>query len=221
MKTTPHNEQSKEAQFIETIRDSYLYQQLLEPIRSRSTDHPSLIDFLLTNEVMQVSDIVYHAPLGKSNHCVITFKYYCYLDYSQPKEWHVCHKADFNLIRRQLVLSNWTERFMIQNQSKSVEESWNFFKSEIHEIWNKFVPKQLSGVPSWKTKGSVPINHVLCDVIQKKSKLHRRWISTKNVLNVSDVENVRQACTKARNKFKAMIRKSKREFKTNWYYVEK
>ena len=70
---------------------------------------------------MQVSDIENHAPLGKSDHCVITFKYHCY------------HKTDFNSLRRQL-LSNWTEKFMIQNQSKSVDGLWSPFKSEIHEI---------------------------------------------------------------------------------------
>ena len=36
---------------------------------------------------------------------------------------------------------------MIQNQSKLVDELWNSFKSEIHEIRNKFVPKNLSGIP--------------------------------------------------------------------------
>ena len=106
---------------------------------------------------MQVSHIEYHAPLGKSDHCVITFKYHCHLDYFQPKERYVYHKTDFNSMRRQLVLSNLTEKFMIQNQSKSVDELWNSFKSEIHEIRNKFVPKQLSGIPSWKTKGNVQL----------------------------------------------------------------
>ena len=187
----------------------------MEPTRSRSTDNPSLIDLVLTNEVMQVSDIENHARLGKSDHCVITFKYHCHLDYSQPKERYVYPKTDFNSTRRQLVLSNWTEKIMIQNQSKSVDELWNSLKPEIHEIRNKFVPKQLSGIPSWKIKGSVPINQVLRDAIRNKSKLHRRWISSKNVLNVSDTENVRQAYTKARNKVKAMICKSKREFKRN------
>ena len=38
---------------------------------------------------------------------------------------------------------------------------------------------------------------------------------TKNILNISDAENVRQAYTKARNKVKAMIRKSKGEFQRN------
>ena len=51
-------------------------------------------------------------------------------------------------MRRQLVLSNWIEKFVIQNQSKSVDELWSSFKSDIHEIRNKFVPKQLSGISS-------------------------------------------------------------------------
>ena len=50
--------------------------------------------------------------------------------------------------------------------------------------------------------------------MRNKSKLHRRWISSKNLLNVSDAENVRQAYTKARKKVKAMICKSKREFES-------
>ena len=35
---------------------------------------------------MQLSDIKYHAPLGKSDRFVITFKYHYYWDYPQPKE---------------------------------------------------------------------------------------------------------------------------------------
>ena len=105
---------------------------------------------MVTNEVMQVSYIEYHAQLGKTDHRVITLKYHFYLDYSQPKERYVYHKTDFNSMRRQPVLFNWTEKFMIQNQSKSVDELWNSFKSEIHKIRNKFVLKQLSGTPSWE-----------------------------------------------------------------------
>ena len=62
---------------------------------------------------------------------------------------------------------------MIQNQSKSVDELWNSFEFEIHKIRNKFVPKRLSGIPSWKTEGSVIINQVLRDALRNKRKLHR------------------------------------------------
>ena len=177
---------------------------------------------MLTNEVIQVSDIEYYAPIGKSDHCVINFKYHWYLDYSQLKQRYVYYKTYFNLMRIQLALSNWTEKFMIQNQSKSVEELWNSFKSEIHEIRNKFVPKQLSRITSWKTKSSVTIYQVLPYTIRNKSKLHRRWISSKNVLNVSHVENVRQAYTNSRNKVKWIVPKiKKRVRKKYWYSVEK
>ena len=53
---------------------------------------------MLTNEDMQILDIEYHAPLGKSDHGVITFKYHCYLDYSQPKERYVYHKIIIPMI---------------------------------------------------------------------------------------------------------------------------
>ena len=76
-------------------------------------------------------------------------------------------------MRRQLALSKWTKNLMIQNQSKPVDELWNSFKSEIHEIQNKFVPKQLNGIPSWKNKGSVIINQVLRDTIRNKGKIKR------------------------------------------------
>ena len=142
--TTPHNEEIKEAQFIETIRDCYVYQHLLEPTQSRSTDNPSLIDLVLTNEVMQVSDIEYNAPLHKSDHCVVTFEYHCSLDYSQPKERYVYHKTGFNSTRTQLGLYNRTEKFMLQNSCYKAIQLMNYgillnlklMKSEISSFQN-------------------------------------------------------------------------------------
>ena len=52
---------------------------------------------------MQVSDIAHHAPLGKSDHSVITFKFNCYLDYTKPKERYSYDKADFQAMRSHLV----------------------------------------------------------------------------------------------------------------------
>ena len=87
---------------------------------------------------MQVSDIEYHAPLSKSDHFVVTFKYHCYLDYSQPKERYVYHKTDFNSMRRRLVFSNWTEKFIIQNQlmNYGIILNLKFMKSEISSFQN-------------------------------------------------------------------------------------
>ena len=84
--TTPHNEESKEHEFIETVRDCYLHQHNLENSRHRGNDEPSLLDLVLTDESMQVTEVLHQAPLGKSDHNVITFQFNCYLDYSKPRE---------------------------------------------------------------------------------------------------------------------------------------
>ena len=93
--TTPHNEERKRCKFIETIRDCYLYQHLQEPTHTSGNDGPSLIDLVLTDEVMQVSNTAYHALLGRSDHSVITFK----LNSSFMK------KADFETMQQHILMA--------------------------------------------------------------------------------------------------------------------
>ena len=83
--TTPHGENSKEHKFIETIRDCFFFQQVREPTRKRGDDRPSQLDLVFTDEDMQVSDIKYLSPLGKSDHSMIVFDFHCYVDYKKPK----------------------------------------------------------------------------------------------------------------------------------------
>ena len=90
----------------------YLHQHLEKLTRNRGNDEPSLIDLVLTDEVMQVSDIVYYAPLGKSDHDVISFNFNCYLDYSKPKERYIYEKADFESMKNDLAETKWKEEFI-------------------------------------------------------------------------------------------------------------
>ncbi|MEO2160790.1 MAG: endonuclease/exonuclease/phosphatase family protein, partial [bacterium] len=53
--TTPHNEDSAEALFIESLRDCFFHQHVEEATRRRGNDDPSLLDLVLTDEGMQVS----------------------------------------------------------------------------------------------------------------------------------------------------------------------
>ena len=73
--STPRNESSKESKFLETIKDCYLHQHVLEPTRARGNDEPSTIDLIFTNEIMQISNLDYNAPLGKSDHSMISFNF--------------------------------------------------------------------------------------------------------------------------------------------------
>ena len=141
--STPHVEDSKEAKFLDAIRDSYLHQHLLEPTRRRGTDEPSLIDLLLTDEEMQVSDIEYHPPLGKSDHSVISFTFNCYLDFSKSKERYLYDNGDYFAMSKELKESNWAVH-IFEDDKTSVEEIWTKIKKKVTELRDKYVPLQRS-----------------------------------------------------------------------------
>ena len=71
--TAQHGEESKEAKFIETIRDCYFFQHVQQATRRRGNDQPSRLDLIFTDEEMQISDVKYLSPLGKSDHNLIVF----------------------------------------------------------------------------------------------------------------------------------------------------
>ena len=78
--TTQHGPESKEAKFIEGVRDNYLHQHIIEATQMRGNDDPSTLDLIFTDEAIQVSNIFHHAPLGKSDHSVVILKFQCYLE---------------------------------------------------------------------------------------------------------------------------------------------
>ena len=144
-----HNEGSKEAKFLETIQDCFLHQHIRESTRKRGNDEASLIDLILIDESMQVSDIAHHATLSKSDHSVITYKFNCYLDYTKPKERYSYDKADFQAMRSHLAETKWEEEFLGTGNTKNCEDLWSSLKSKIHDLRNTFVPMTTtSGKPS-------------------------------------------------------------------------
>ena len=206
--TTRHSESSKESKFIETTRDCFLHQHVAKPTRCRGNDEPSLIDLILTNEAMQVSDIAHHAPLGKSDHSVLVFKFHCYLDYTKPKQKFSYDKADYAKMSN--TLENWAEEFILSNNDKNVEEAWKSFKDKMYELRNKFVPKTtVTGKPSWRRKGNIPIGKPLQEAIHHKAVCHRKWMNAKR--RVRDGSS-RADYTKARKKVKRLMRQAKKKY---------
>ena len=211
--TTPHGPESKEAKFIETVRDCFLQQHIKESTRIRGNDDPSTLDLVLTEEVAQIADIVHHAPLGKSDHSVITIKFQCYLDYSKPKKKYLYHKADWKGMRDELDRDEWAEKFVSAVQGESSEDAWIPIKTKLGYLKEKYIPKsKTTGKPIWTDKGSIPIDERLREAIRKKHAKHRHWIAKKKR---GDAEEARLAYTSARNKVSQMMRKATRSFEKN------
>ena len=120
--STSSSENSMEYKFIEAARDSYFFQHITKPTRCRGKDNPSLIDLLFTDEEMNVSGIQHHAPLGKSDHNVITFEYHCYLDFSKPKDVFSYSKGDNAGMGSDMISSDWTAQHLQEANLQNVEE---------------------------------------------------------------------------------------------------
>ena len=208
--TTIHNEDSTEAKFIEAVKDSFYHQHIDKPTRRRGTDNPSQLDLIFTDEEMQISDLQQHAPLGKSDHSVITFNFNSYLDYSKPKESYNYDKGNYKSMREFIRLSTWGHDYCTTAKDYDIEENWIRLKSKLNELKDKFVPKQvISSKPSWKHKGSFPISKKTKLTIVSKKRLHRKWMSAKCQAE-SEVARVNYARTS--NKVKQLIRRDKRIF---------
>ena len=165
---------------------------------------------ILTDEAMQVSAITHHAPLGKSDHDVISFDFHCYLDFAKPKQVYSYNKARFQEMKN--ALQGWPEIFLNSCKDKDVEESWSVFKSKMHELKETFVPKTtISGKPSWCKKGSIPIGRPLQEAIRKKNSAHRKWKSSRKRLGCT----FHAEYTTIRKKVKRLMRKAKKAHEKN------
>ena len=165
---------------------------------------------IFTDEETQVSDVVNCAPLGKSDHSVITFKFQCYIDYSKPKERYVYAKADWKGMIEELVTEGWADNFIASLSGRLSEDVWMAVKSKLIILKEKFVPKaKITGKPSWNEKGSIPINETLQKAIRKTHAEHRHWIAKKKMGNADEA---RKVFTRARNKVSTLMRKATRAF---------
>ena len=90
--------------------------------RRRGNDDPSLLDLILADESMQVSEISHHAPLGKSNHSLITFDFHCYLDFIRRKERYCFDRGNYEGMRDKLETSNWKNEYLKTNGKTTVED---------------------------------------------------------------------------------------------------
>ena len=207
--TTTDSEKSDEAYFLEALRDSYFYQQVEKPTRRRGNDEPSLLDLVLTNETLQVSNLCHISPLGKSDHDILVLDYHAYLDYTKPKEQYLYDKGKYDAMRDELIKSNWSNEFVASGQKLNVEELWQKLKSKLHVLRSNYVPKSaVSGKLTWK-KGSFPLDEVTRESIKTKNKKHRLWM---NVTTHEERKSAQQEYTKARNRANSLLRKAKRSY---------
>ena len=208
--STSKSKDSEEEKFLDALKDSFLFQHVTQPTRHRGSDEPSILDLVLTNEEMQISNIEYQSPLGKSDHSSLIFDFHCYTETKKLTESYNYNKADFDAMRCDLETTNWANTMIEIAKNETVENFWILFKEKLYSLRDKFVPKiRDTGKPHWSSKGNVPLDDITRNAIKDKLKCHRQWLRSRSEAE-KDSNRVRFA--KARNKVKNLVRLAKKKF---------
>lgn len=81
--TTCHSENHYEYEFIECLRDNFLFQHVSAPTRYRENQIPNTLDLIITNDQNNIEIINILPSLGLSDHVLIKFDFLCVF-----KEFH-------------------------------------------------------------------------------------------------------------------------------------
>ena len=124
-----------------------------------------------------VNNIESESPVGKSDHCILTFTYECYVILnSKGYQRKLYDKADFEHIREEINDINWENQL---GKCNNVEDMCKFFHSSIMEIEGKSIPTK--NYIYRKKKGKYPLDKKTLDKINLKHKLCKKSNCEKGV----------------------------------------
>ena len=195
--------------FIETRRDSFLFQHILTPTRFRQNQQPNTLDLIFTNEEQFIQQAEVSHSLGLSDHSLISFdfvsKYEVYAESVDPcQNYFIFDRGDYPSIAKELSAVNWSNEF----KGLTVDEMITFLDYKLSGLMDRYIPRRTHKIfTTGSVKNNLPIwmNRKTFVQIKKKHNAYKRWIQSSTGTNYI---KYRQQC----NKVKAMTRKSIKVF---------
>ena len=92
------NTNNSGSQFLNILQKNYLIQHINQPTRIRGSDEPHILDLAITNDSF-IENIELEAPLGNSDHSVITIDCKLNITSSVKTSKYNFNKADFDSLR--------------------------------------------------------------------------------------------------------------------------
>ncbi|MES9884550.1 MAG: reverse transcriptase family protein [Sedimenticola sp.] len=214
-----HSEIHPATQFLEKVRDSYMFQHVKEATRIRQGESDSILDLIFTNEENMVEKIHYLPPLGKSDHVVLQFTLTLYIDKPISSEQRFNYnKGNYRSINEELQKIDWNEAL----ERSSTNEAWGDFADIIQHNINEHIP--VCKVPA-KKYDTPWMTRTARETIKNKK---RKWIKFINNRSEENRENYEEAkrkvnseTTKAKVEYeKQLATNIKTDERNFWKYVK-
>ena len=137
------------SQFLESVRDKYLYQHVKHATRYRGDNQPSLLDLILTNEEEMSDNVVHNAPLGNSDHEILEFNYKLGRNENTRSNQQSLRffKGNYDEINRLLANTDWN----LELAQGDIDELWNRFADKISSTYKDNIPVSKSMTKKFNT----------------------------------------------------------------------
>ena len=201
--TTEQNVGSLSFKLIETVRDCFLHQVIVENTRARGTNDPSLLDLVLCYDNMLINHLEYHSPLGKSDHSVICFNYQVKCvkcTYKLKKTFY--DKGNYKEIMEEYLSEiDWKHLFV--GKDVPVQQMWDLLVETLKECETRFIPNKIVEI-NGDAKYKETFNITIRENIKKKHNLWKRYMETRSPV-------VYGKYCRMRNKVKNMIKYTRKQ----------
>ncbi|VDI09133.1 Hypothetical predicted protein [Mytilus galloprovincialis] len=207
--------------FYECMQNNFLFQHICTPTRFRTGQNANLLDLVFTNEENMIAkdSIQMDSPVGKSDHCMITFDFCCYLNNENTSGDRFSYfRGNYELFNETLNDIDWD----VLLNNKSINEMWKCFSSVMSDNIDRFIPKKKTdrkfiSPPLWMDRATK-------SAIVKKRKSWKKYKYSRNNLSYVKYVKDRNECTNAvKNAKLSFEQKVALESKTNvksfWNYV--
>ena len=225
MSTSSSDQKSLDNRFIDCVNECCFTQHITEPTRQRGDDIPTTLDLVFTNEENMIDKLEINAPLGKSDHSVITFDFVAETPPQAPKVQVLFDKGDYTKISAMLNEVNWEDE--MKKFEGDVEAQWKFLKDIHDEAVKTYIPTKTLQVNGKRPKKfQIPYTEENLRKFKKKNKLwsrvRRGLADEEEKLHYKRLRNqIRSLTRKAKKKLEKHIAKqAKSNPKAFWQYSQ-
>ena len=218
---SPPNQHSTRFLFMECLRDCFLTQHVMQPTHKRGDQQANILELILTNEDNMIEDLRYEAPLGKSHHWSLVFKFRCYAEYkSRNAKTFKYAKGDYEQLR---ALVRECDLSVVEDMP--MEEGWRYLEENITTAMNKSIPKyNRNEGPHNRSNRPMWMNTTALVKVKSKNETYKCY---RNMMDVKDYEKYAKArnqacweCRKAKKIFeRTLAKEAKRNPKDIFSYV--
>ena len=85
---------------------------MTDPTRGRGSNNTNVLDLIISNNDDIIGDVENLSPLGRSDHCMLTFEIMCTIklnNYTKRRKYY--KNADFDGMRIEFSKINWNTKF--------------------------------------------------------------------------------------------------------------